>query len=64
MALIEQMESHAFCFAGELIQGEKNYNEPLLVAGLMSVLLYLFLKILKYNTTLLQEKPNSEPIQE
>jgi len=54
----------AFDVAGELVKGARDYNEPLLVAGLVSVLIYFVLKFLKYNTTLLKEKPNLEPRKE
>lgn len=47
-----------FCFfdiAGELVKEQQDYNEILLVAGGIAVLIYGILKFLKYNTKLLQD---------
>lgn len=50
----------AFDVSGEWVKGERDYNEPLLIAGVISVVLYFVLKFLKYNTALLQEEPGGE----
>ncbi|MEJ7780315.1 MAG: isoprenylcysteine carboxylmethyltransferase family protein [Daejeonella sp.] len=49
-----------FDISGELVKGERHYNEVLLIAGSISVVVYLVLKFLKYNTSILQEKPPAE----
>lgn len=44
-----------FDISGELVKPRRDYNEGLLVAGALSVIIYFVLKYMKYNTTLLKE---------
>ncbi|MGV3685115.1 MAG: methyltransferase family protein [Daejeonella sp.] len=44
-----------FDISGELVKRNRDYNEGLLIAGALSVVIYLVLKYLKYNTSLLKE---------
>ena len=48
-----------FDVSGELVKEKQDYNEILLVAGGLSIIVYIVLKFLKYNTTLLTENANS-----
>jgi protein-S-isoprenylcysteine O-methyltransferase Ste14 len=49
-----------FDVSGELVKDKQDYNDTLLVAGGLSIIVYVVLKFLKYNTTLLTENPNSK----
>lgn len=44
-----------FDVSGELVKEKQDYNEILLIAGGLSIIVYIVLKFLKYNTTLLTE---------
>lgn len=46
----------AFDIVGELVKGRREFNYYLLVGTVLSVVAYLVLKYLKYNSTLLEER--------
>ena len=48
-----------FDVLGELVKEKQDYNEILLASGGLSVIVYIVLKFLKYNTTLLKENSSS-----
>lgn len=50
-----------FDISGELVKEKPNFNEVLIIAGIISVVIYLVLKFLKYNTRLLHDRPQLAP---